>query len=62
MKEEYETFEKNAIKKTRFFEAGLEEMEYRLTESSEALQKFEKDVVNGADPVTKKIPVEKFIR
>lgn len=56
-------FYKDSHKKKCILKAELEEVGIELSETADDLNQFEQTVViEGVDPLTQRIPAEKFIR
>ncbi|XP_023244881.1 coiled-coil domain-containing protein 113-like, partial [Copidosoma floridanum] len=62
MRREWASFEGRSKKERLNGEIRLEELKYRLRDMDEALRNFEAQVVRQVDPISKKIPAEKFVR
>ncbi|XP_011310227.1 coiled-coil domain-containing protein 113 isoform X2 [Fopius arisanus] len=62
MKKHLVNLEQETIKKKANLKAKTEEIQMRIKDIQEAKTQLEENVIKGVDPVTGKIPAEKFIR
>ena len=63
MKKSLAELEQLAVKKRAELRAQMEEIELRIRETCEAKEELEEVVVKkGVDPLTGKIPAEKFVK